>query len=242
MKNLSVIFLLLTLLAEIVGTVGGFGSSVFFVPIANFYFSFQAALGLTALLHLSSNISKIVLFKKGLNKRLLLLLGIPSVVFVFVGGWMSNYFNSTYFGLILGTFLAVTSIILFAKPTIVIKPGKQAAILGGSLSGFAAGLLGTGGAIRGVVMAAFNLEKSVYIATSAFIDFFVDFSRTFVYYFSGYIKSELLIYLPFLLGIGFIGTYLGKRLLNHIAQENFKRISLLLIFIIGLITLANSLI
>ena len=32
----SATFLLLALLAEIAGTVGGFGSSVFFVPVATF--------------------------------------------------------------------------------------------------------------------------------------------------------------------------------------------------------------
>jgi len=36
MKDLSYLFLFLALIAEILGTIGGFGSSVFFVPIANF--------------------------------------------------------------------------------------------------------------------------------------------------------------------------------------------------------------
>ena len=87
LRDISYIFLLLALLAEIIGTVGGFGSSVFFVPLGNFYFDFESVLGLTAVFHLSSNISKIVLFKRGLNKELLLYIGIPSVVFVIIGGW-----------------------------------------------------------------------------------------------------------------------------------------------------------
>ena len=41
MKEISFVFLLLSLLAEIIGTIGGFGSSVFFVLIANFYFDFH---------------------------------------------------------------------------------------------------------------------------------------------------------------------------------------------------------
>ena len=65
MKDLSYLFLFLALIAEVLGTIGGFGSSVFFVPVANFYFDFESVLGLTAIYHLSSNLSKIVLFKKG---------------------------------------------------------------------------------------------------------------------------------------------------------------------------------
>ena len=59
------IFIILSLIAEVLGTIGGFGSSVFFVPIANFFFDFQSVLGITALYHLSSNVSKIAFFKKG---------------------------------------------------------------------------------------------------------------------------------------------------------------------------------
>lgn len=58
------VFLFLVLLAEILGTVGGFGSSVFFVPVANYFFKFQTVLGLTALFHLASNVVKIAFFKK----------------------------------------------------------------------------------------------------------------------------------------------------------------------------------
>ena len=91
MKDVNIVFILLALITEIIGTVGGFGSSVFFVPLGNFYFDFQSVLGLTALFHLSSNLSKIFLFKKGLDKRLLLTIGIPSVLFVIVGGVLSKH-------------------------------------------------------------------------------------------------------------------------------------------------------
>jgi uncharacterized protein len=239
LKNVSVLFLLLALFAEVVGTVGGFGSSVFFVPIANFYFDFQSVLGLTALFHLSSNLSKIALFRKGLDKRLLLFIGLPSVLFVIIGGLISSFFNTKFLEAALGIFLVASSLFFLIKSNIIIKPKKKAAFLGGSLSGFMAGLLGTGGAIRGLTMAAFNLEKNAFIATSAVIDFFVDFSRTFVYYFNGYIQKNILNYVPFLVLIGFIGTYLGKIILQSISQENFKKTALILIFIIGTVTIVN---
>jgi uncharacterized membrane protein YfcA len=91
-------------------------------------------------------------------------------------------------------------------------------------------------------MAAFNLEKSVFVATSAFIDFLIDFSRTFVYYNNGYIHAHDLKYVPFLLIIGLIGTYLGKKILNFIPQSKFRRLSLGFILIIGLVTVAKIII
>lgn len=241
MKDISYVFLLLALVAEILGTIGGFGSSVFFVPIANFYFDFESVLGLTAIYHLSSNLSKIVLFKKGLDKKLLINIGIPSVVFVIIGGLLTKVFESSYLELFLGIFLIALALLFLIKKNLVIDPNKQNAVVGGSLSGFSAGLLGTGGAIRGLTMAAFNLEKNVFIATSAFIDFLIDFSRTFVYYHNGYIHKHDLIYVPFLLVIGLVGTAIGKKILHYIPQDKFKRISLSLILLIGIVTLANVL-
>jgi uncharacterized membrane protein YfcA len=234
--RISVPFLLLALLAEILGTIGGFGSSVFFVPLGNFYFDFYSVLGLTAIFHLSSNLSKIFLFKKGMNRFLILYLGVPSVVFVILGGFLSKYLNTYFLELLLGIFLLGLSLLFLIKKELIVLPSKKNSLLGGAISGFSAGLLGTGGAIRGLTMAAFNMEKSAFIATSAFIDFMIDFSRTFVYYRNGYIHNHDLIYVPFLLVIGLLGTFLGKRILNYIPQAKFKKISLLLILIIGVVT------
>ena len=211
----------------------------FLFPIGNFYFDFFTVLGLTAVFHLSSNLSKIFLFKKGLNKFLLLYIGAPSVVFVILGGYLSKIVKSDYLEVILGVFLIALALLFLIKKNLVIKAEKKESIIGGSLSGLTAGLLGTGGAIRGLTMAAFNLEKSVFIATSAFIDFMIDFSRTIVYYQNGYIGSEEIKYVPFLFVIGLVGTFIGKKILNYIPQSKFKRISLVLILVIGVFTLVN---
>lgn len=235
LERINYLFLFFALIAEIIGTIGGFGSSVFFVPISSFFFDFQTVLGLTAIFHLSSNLSKIALFRKGLDKKLLLYIGLPSVLFVIVGGILSNYLDSYILKIILAVFLIAFSLLFLIKKELVIKPEPKQSITGGALSGFTAGLLGTGGAIRGITMAAFNLEKTVFIATSAAIDFAIDFTRTIVYFKNGFIHQHDLIYVPFLLVIGLIGTYIGKNILQFIPQERFKQTSLVLILLIGIV-------
>ena len=133
----------------------------------------------------------------------------------------------------------VLSLIFLIQKNLIINRNKRNALIGGSLSGFSAGLLGTGGAIRGLAMAAFNLEKSVFIATSAFIDFMIDFARTIVYYKNGFIHKHDLMYVPFLLVIGILGTYIGKKILVYIPQSKFKRLSLFLILLIGLVSIVK---
>jgi len=241
LKDINFIFLILALLAEIIGTIGGFGSSVFFVPLGNFYFDFYSVLGITAIFHLSSNLSKIFLFRKGLNRRLLLYIGLPSVLFVILGAWLSKILNTVLLEFILGGFLVGLSLVFLIGKNIKVDPDKRNALIGGSLSGFSAGLLGTGGAIRGLTMAAFHLEKSVFIATSAAIDFMIDFSRTFVYYNNGYIHAHDLKYVPYLFAIGLVGSFIGKKILTYIPQDKFRIISLIFILIIGMITLLKIL-
>jgi uncharacterized membrane protein YfcA len=97
---------------------------------------------------------------------------------------------------------------------------------GGILSGFLAGLIGTGGAIRGITLAAFGLEKDVFIATSALIDLGVDSSRAIVYILQGYFLQEHLILIPFLLIIAILGSYLGKKILTYIPEKYFHYVVL----------------
>jgi len=230
------IFVILSLLAEVLGTVGGFGSSVFFVPIANFFFDFQSVLGITALFHLSSNVTKIAFFKKGIDKRLILYLGIPAVIFVSIGAYFSKYFNPMILTYILGLFLIITSLLFLIFKKLIVIPNSINAIVGGSLSGFSAGLLGTGGAIRGITMAAFKLDKNKFIATSAVIDLGVDFSRTIIYYFNGYMHKHNLYLIPILIVVSIIGTWIGKKILNKISQDHFRNFVLVLILLIGILS------
>lgn len=241
MNNLSyLVFYILAFIAEIIGTIGGFGSSLFFVPLANFYFDFHTVLGITAMFHLFSNASKISLFKEGLDKKLILWIGIPSVVFVIIGAILSNYLDNKNAELYIGLFLSSFSILILVFPNIKLRANKNNSIAGGAASGLLAGLLGTGGAVRGLTMAAFNLEKNIFLASSAVIDMAVDSSRFVVYSIQGYMKWNFLYYIPFLIVIAYAGSYIGKRILNKLSQDYFRKASLILILITGLVSLFQA--
>ncbi len=228
---------LIGLISEILGTIGGFGSSMFFVPLSAYFFSFQTILGVTALFHVFSNINKIVFFKKGFDKRLILYLGIPAVLFVIIGAVLSNYLNAKILELILSIFLIVLSGILLIFPNIKINPDNKNAVIGGILSGVLAGLLGTGGAVRGLVLASFNLSRDVFIASSAIIDLGIDISRSVVYISQGYLPKESWIYIPVLIIVSILGTWIGKKILEKIDEKYFKKMVLGLILTTGIISL-----
>ena len=235
-----ILFISLALIAEIIGTISGFGSSVFFVPIAAYFFDFHSVLGITAVFHIFSNISKIVLFRKGVNWKIVLYLGVPAVIFVSLGALLSNYLDNHLLEIGLAVFLIFFSLLFLLFQKIEIRPTNFNSVVGGTISGFVAGLLGTGGAIRGMTLAAFNLQKDVFIATSAFIDFGVDLSRGIVYFSNGFIHYHDLLYVFLLIGVSFIGTYIGKLILQKISEALFKKIVLGVILGIGVVTLMNQ--
>ena len=234
------IFIILSLLAEVLGTIGGFGSSVYFVPMASFFFDFQSVLGITALYHLSSNISKIAFFKKGFDKKIVLTLGIPAILFVSIGAYLSQFFDPKILTYVLGFFLIALSLLFLINKQLKVNAKTSNAIIGGSLSGLSAGFLGTGGAIRGITLAAFKMNKDKFIATSAIIDLGVDFSRTIVYYYNGYMHKHDLYLVPILIGVSIVGTYIGKRILNKVSQEQFRTFVLVLILIIGVVSVVSN--
>ncbi|MFM6953756.1 MAG: sulfite exporter TauE/SafE family protein [Sphingobacteriaceae bacterium] len=230
----AALFFLFALVCEIIGTLGGFGSSVLFVPLANFFFAASLVLSLTSILHVFSNTAKLWLFRKTIDKRLFLLYGIPSLVFTLLGAYLTKVYSFTSLEWALAIFLLFFSGLFLLFPKIQLKANNSTALASGSLAGFLAGFTGTGGAIRGISLVAFNLEKNLFVGTSAAIDFGVDFSRMFIYYYNGFFQTKYLYYVPLLLIASFLGSYIGKQLLNKISQNVFKKIVLVLILLISI--------
>lgn len=223
------LFVLLALVSEIIGTTSGFGSSILFVPIASMFFDFKTVLGITAVFHVFSNLSKIALFKQGIQKDIALKLGIPAVVFVIIGAWLTAYLPVRYMELGMNFALVILSIYLIINFNKTIQQTNTNLYLGGVASGFLAGVAGTGGAIRGITLSAFHLPKEIFIATSALIDLGVDSSRAVVYVANGYFQKEYIVLIPLLIGVSVLGSYLGKLILQRTSEKAFRYIVLAVI-------------
>lgn len=229
-----ILFFLFALICEIAGTLGGFGSSVLFVPMADFFWDTHFVLGLTSLLHNFSNTAKIILFRKTIDKKVFIYFGIPSLLLTTVGAYLTTKIDTTTAQWVLCVFLILFSVLIFFFPQMKLPPAKGSAIVSGGLAGFMAGLVGTGGAIRGLGMTAFNLERNFFVGTSAAIDFGVDASRFVIYSTQGFLKNLDWIYVPVLLLASVLGSYIGKLLLMKISDRVFAKIVLVFIFIMGI--------
>jgi uncharacterized protein len=130
------LFFLFAYLAEIIGTISGFGSSILFVPLASIFFDFKIVLGITAIFHVFSNLSKIALFRKGIDKPIILKLGIPAVLFVTLGALLTRFIPEKEIEVAMSVVLVLLSIYLIVQFNKPIQSNDRNLILGGVASGF----------------------------------------------------------------------------------------------------------
>ena len=111
---------------------------------------------------------------------------------------------------------------------------------GGALSGFVAGLLGTGGAIRSACLLVFGLPKEVYIGTSAAIALIVDATRLPVYLAGGFLPSRMVPVLLGLMAVAFTGAWVGQQLVRRVSATVFQRLVLTMLALMGVKLLVDG--
>jgi uncharacterized protein len=235
------IFFLVAFLSIVIGTVAGFGTSTIFLPLALFFVDFRTALVLVAVTHLSANVGATTFFRHGLDKRLILLFGVPSVFITVIGAYMVTYVPQNILIIILGIFLLIFSILFLIRPDIKVPTSETNTIIGGALSGFLQGLLGIGGPLRGAFLISYDLDKYKYIATLAAIAVVTDLTRIPIYLNNNLLEPQYYYYIPILVVLGIVGSYVGKKIVVFIPQALFKKVVLVAIAFASLILILGGL-
>lgn len=143
------------LIAEIAGTISGFGSSSILLPMAHQFFDYQNAIILVAIYHIFGNTSRLSLTYHHWDKKIFFLFGIPSVIATIIGASLVGQVNPDILKVILAVVLTLFALYSLWKPEFHIPATPLIGRIGGALSGFTAGLIGTGGVLRGAFMTLF---------------------------------------------------------------------------------------
>jgi len=231
MELTDIIFIIVGFFSEIVGTMAGFGSSTVYLPIASYFLDFRTALVLVAIFHFFGNISRITFFRHGLDKNVLLLFGIPSFVLSLFGAILVGNASQTLLKFLLGVFLIVISATLLLRPKVALPASAKSFIVGGGISGFIVGLIGTGGALRALFLTGLKMEKEKYIATAAVIALGTDATRIPSYLSAGFLSVEYYYLIPILFATAILGSYVGRRIVTRTDQDKFKKLVLIAIIL-----------
>lgn len=230
-----VLITFVVVIASAVGTLTGFGTSTLMVPVMLFFYPFEQTLLFVGIIHWFGNLWKLILFRKDFRWKLILSFGIPGIAATYLGAELVFDISTALLSMILGSFLIIYVVYLFAKSSFKIKQSLLTGAFGGALSGFFAGLFGIGGAIRGLFLTSFDLPKAVYITTAGAIALTIDTTRL-----ATYIKNDarlphlllwgLLIFIP----ASFIGARIAKSVVDKIPQEHFRKVVAVFLLLIGI--------
>jgi uncharacterized protein len=243
MEAETILFFISALISEIIGTMAGFGSSTIFLPLALLIVvDFKTAIILVAIFHLFGNLSRLIFFRQGFDKRIILQFGVPSILFSLLGALMIGILPQPVLKLVLGIFLITTSVSFLIKPELKIPANTSTFIAGGSVTGFITSLVGTGGALRATLLQGFNIEKIKYIATAATIALATDATRIPVYISQGFLtEQQYFLYIPILFGIAIAGSFIGRKIVKRINQALFRKIVLVSIILVSIKFIINGL-
>lgn len=236
----EILFIFIAFFSELIGTASGVSSSTLFVPLGFMLEGVQITLALTACLHVLGNLTRLFLFWKHIDWFLTLRFGIPALLLAGIGAYFSDLLPKEIFAVVLGVFLIGISILFYRKKESVKIKDKWLSYFGGGLSGFLTGLLGSGGAIRSLALAAFNLNPMTFTATSTLIDFGGDVVRLQIYLSKGYLNSDYYFYIPLFAVVAVLANWIAKKWLQKLNKEKFKKIVLAFVFISGVFSIVSS--
>ena len=229
------LILLVVIIAGGIGTMTGFGISTIMVPVMLLFYPVPETLFFVGIIHFFGNVWKLVLFSKGLRWGLILSFGIPGITATYLGASLVFDIPAVVLSRVLGSFLILYVVYLFAKSSFKVKPSLFFGACGGALSGFLAGVFGIGGAVRGLFLTAFDLPKAVYISTAGAIALFIDATRLTTYFSKGARLPELLLYgLPLFIPASFLAAAIAKRIVDRIPQEHFRKIVAVFLLLMGI--------
>jgi len=235
------LFLLFAFGAEVIGTVAGFGAATILTPVAVLFLDVKTAIATVAVFHLFGNASRLYFFGRQIHWPTWRLFGVTGVLFSLLGASVTTTLPASVMKLCLGVFLVAYVAASAAAPKSLRLPQTPLLLLGGgAVSGFIAGLIGTGGAIRSACLLAFGLPTETYLATSAAIALMVDATRLPVYLVGGFIPSALLPLLGALLVVAFAGSWTGQRMVHRMSAAWFRRVVWTMLSVIGAKLLADG--
>jgi uncharacterized protein len=229
----------------------GFGLGTILLPAFAIFFPVDIAIALTAIVHLLNNIFKLQIYRKNIDKRILLTFGIPAIIASYFGAVLlvnltsleplvvynigGKTFEILPIKLVIGTLLNLFAIIEILPKFSSLSFDKKYLPLGGILSGFFGGLSGHQGALRSAFLLRAGLTKESFIGTGVAVACLIDVIRLFEYGTASLSEAIQNNYYLLLFAIiaAFSGSYIGARLVKKVTIKSFQISVAVMLFVIA---------
>lgn len=235
----------------------GFGLGTILMPVVAIFLPVPIAIAITAFVHFTNKIFKLLFLWKHVDLRVLAAFGIPALLAAIPGALLLNYFSNlkpigSYTlsgrkhlimpikltaGLLL-IFFAAAEQVPFLKNNTLRRFGL---LVGGLLSGFFGGFTGHQGAFRSAFLVQDNLSEKSFIATNAAIAACVDAVRLAIYG----LTFDLALLKPqsplvfSAIAFSFAGVFLGTELLKKVTISFIQKLVAIMMYALGILLCAG---
>jgi uncharacterized protein len=236
----SIILLAVAILSGGIASLAGFGIGSLLTPLLTLKTGLSVAVAGVSIAHLFGTALRFVLLRKFLNRQVLISFGLTSAAGGLIGALLHNTFQNIVLTVIFGCLLILAGILGLTGLSDKLRIRGPLVWLAGAVSGLFGGLVGNQGGIRSAALLGFNLDKNQFVATATGIALMVDAARVPVYLAAQWsqIASIWQYILIMIIGV-IIGTIGGKRILEKLPENIFKKTVSAIILLIGILVLTE---
>ncbi len=237
MIDFIVIFLSSFIAATISGA-AGFGGALLLLPVLSGIVGIKSAVPILTIGQLFGNASRVWYGRNELKWEAIILFLLTAVPLTIIGSSLFSEINSDQIKLGIGIFLILS--VIYRRINITeISLGNKGMLLGGGLTGFLSGLVGSAGPLGAAFFLGLNLTATAYVASEAVTALIMHLTKIIIY--NKYLligKTE--IYYGLFIGIAMIlGSWTGKKIIEKISRRKFIFLVEALLILSALLMICN---
>jgi uncharacterized protein len=233
-------FAIVSFVSGAIASIAGFGIGSLLTPLLATKTGIGLAVAGVSIIHLVGTVLRFFVLRKHLSRSVFISFGLTSAVGGLAGALLHNVLQNVALTIVFGLLLVAAGLSGLTGVSERIRIKGVAIWLAGAASGLFGGLVGNQGGIRSAAMLSFKLERDQFVATATGIALMVDVARVPVYLTT---QWHSLVGVRVLIAVGIIGVVLGtlagKRVLERLPQNAFKKTVAAIILAIGILVLVR---
>ncbi len=226
--------------AALLQGLSGFGFSILAIPLITIILTPKVTVPILLMYSMIINIAVLYSSRKHIDFSRIWLLLIFGIIGVPIGTQLLIMVNENYLKLFIGILILSFGILLAKGIRKKLKHEKLGMIPVGLVSGILGGSISVSGPPLIILMANQDVDKQTFRASLALYFFLLNIFTLPVYIYNGLITEEVLSYsVTFLPGL-LAGVILGNLYSHKIAEQHFRKLTLTLLIVLGLIAIFSS--
>ncbi len=237
--DLAASMLILFAAASLQG-LAGFGYSLMSLPLLALFMPVRVVVPMLSLTSIFLNLIVFLNARKWADLRRILPLVLAGIVSIPGGVWILHHADEALLRVIIGVLVALSATLYLTGFRIRIRRETLAMIPTGLLSGLMNGVTTFSGPPVILFLANQNVEKQVFRANLALYFLLLNIAAVPAFAAGGFLTAETVMETALRFPAVMVGAMLGIRFAGRIDEVRFRRVSLIMLVLLGLVSAASG--